>query len=167
MIGLMNAKRGVNGSNNNTGGYPAMTMPTFLENTVFKHLPLHWQSAIQLVTVLSSAGATSDTIVSCNAHLFLFSQAEVGFNTGDVPYKNEVDASAARRTFSIFTSNNSRIKKTYNGTGSADGWWLRSPMASSSTLFCYVNYGGSANSNSASNSYGVSWGFCLGSKIAA
>ena len=130
-------------------------------------MPLHWQSAIQLVTVLSSAGATSDTIVSCDAHLFLFSQVEVGFDTTAVPYKNEVDADAARKTFAIFTSNASRIKKTYNNTGSANSWWLRSPLASSSTAFCYVNYAGSASSFNASYSYGVSWGFCIGSKIAA
>lgn len=166
MIGVMNANRGVNSSSNNTGGYPAMTMPTYLENTVFKHLPIHWQSAIQLVTVLSSAGATSDTIVSCNAHLFLFSQAEVGFDTSAVPYKNEIDAGAATKTFGVYTSNNSRIKKTYNGTGSATTWWLRSPVASSSSYFCYVYNNGGAG-NYASASYGVSWGFCLGSTIPA
>ncbi len=167
MIGMMNAYRGMNGSNNNTGGYPAMTMPTYLENTVFKNLPLHWQSAIQFVTVLSSSGNTSDQIVSCDAHLFLFSQAEVGFSVNNAPYKNEVDADADAKAFAVYTDNASRIKKTYNGDGSEYYWWLRSPMASSSTSFCNVNSSGGAYSSSAISSNGVSWGFCLGSKIEA
>ena len=64
-------------------------------------------------------------------------------------------------TFALFTDNNSRIKKTYNGTGSASYWWLRSPEASGSSSFAYVTNGGTSNSNGASNSYGVAFGFCI------
>ena len=114
------------------------------------------------VEVLSSKGGTSDEIVSCDCKVFLLSQAEVGFDTSAVPYKNEVAAGAERLNFSPYNSNANRIKKTYNGTGSAVTWWLRSPLASSSTNFCNVNTAGSANSSGASGSNGIAWGFCIG-----
>ena len=61
----------------------------------------------------------------------------------------------------LFTDNNSRIKKTYNGTGSASSWWLRSPEASSSSSFAIVNNFGNSGANLASTSYGVAFGFCI------
>ena len=114
------------------------------------------------VEVLSSKGGTSDEIVSCDCKVFLLSQAEVGFDTGAVPYKNEVAAGAERLNFSPYNSNANRIKKTYNGTGSAVNWWLRSPSAANSTHFCYVISDGTAYSHTASASHGIAWGFCIG-----
>ena len=99
---------------------------------------------------------------SSTERLFLLSRAEVGFNVNDVPYKDEVDPNAENVTFALFTDNNSRIKKTYNGTGSASNWWLRSPEASGSSSFAVVYYFGYSNYYyAASNSYGVAFGFCI------
>lgn len=44
---------------------------------------------------------------------------------------------------------------------SATNWWLRSPNASNSNNFCYVNNNGNVNNNNADNSYGVCFGFCI------
>jgi len=161
MIGAMNAARSMNGSATNSGGWPNSANKTWLNTTVYNNLPTHWKSAITTVKVLSSAGGTSDQIVSTDVKLFLLSRAEVGHNANDVPYKNEVAAGAARKTFSVFSSNNARIRKTYNGTGSAVFWWLRSPDAASSSYFCYVGTTGAAGSGSATNSNSISWGFCI------
>ena len=161
MKGLMNSNRQMNSSNTNANGWPATAMRTWLNNTVYPALPQQWKSMIKLVTVLSSKGGTSADIVSSNDRLFLLSQAEVGFNSGDTPYKQEVDADADNRTFALFTSNNARIKKTYNGTGTAGNWWLRSPAASSSSNFCAVNNAGNSTNGTASTSYGVAFGFCI------
>jgi hypothetical protein len=138
-------------------------MRTYLNGTVFNALPLQWQSMIKSVDVKSSIGNTSATIDTTSDKLFLFSYAEVGFGTNEVPYKNEVDSGAEQVTFSLFTSNASRIKKTYNGEGGAQNWWLRSPNASNSTNFCNVYNNGSANNNyaNAGNTYGVAFGFCI------
>ena len=111
--------------------------------------------------MLTSAGGTSETIITTQDKLFLLSYAEVGFSTNEVPYKNEIDADAERKTFAIYTDNNSRIKKTYNGEGAAAGWWLRSPLASYSTSFCGVSTGGGAYGTNAGASIGVAFGFCL------
>ncbi|MBR4193741.1 MAG: hypothetical protein IKQ54_05375 [Oscillospiraceae bacterium] len=162
MVGVMNANRSVNGSNTNAGGWPSTAIKTWLNGTMYNALPDHWKSAMTEVEVLSSKGGTSDEIVSCDCKVFLLSQAEVGFETGAVPYKNEVAAGAERLNFSPYNSNNNRIKKTYNGTGSAVYWWLRSPSAANSTNFCNVATSGAANSNSASYSFGFAWGFCIG-----
>ena len=89
---------------------------------------------------------------------------EVGFDTAAVPYKNEIDAEAEAMQFTLFTDNNSRIKKTFNGEGSAVYWWLRSADASSSTSFriVYNGGGGLASSNTATYTYSVCFGFCVG-----
>ena len=136
-------------------------MRTWLNETIFAALPRQWQSMIKIVQVRSSIGETKADISTSNDRLFLLSRAEVGFNVSDVPYKDEVDPDAENVTFALFTDNNSRIKKTYNGTGSASNWWLRSPEASGSSSFANVNNNGNSNNNNASNSYGVAFGFCI------
>ena len=40
-------------------------------------------------------------------------------------------------------------------------WWLRSPEASGSSSFANTIANGGSNSDTASNSYGVAFGFCL------
>ena len=162
MVGLMNANHSMNGSATNVGGWPSCGMRNWLNNTIFPALPQRWKAVIKQVEVLSSAGGTSDTIVSSQDKLFLRSQAEVGFDTSAVPYTNEIAAGADQKRFSMYSSNANRIKKTYNGTGTAANWWTRSPVSSSSANYCYVNgNGNSGTANSATSSLGVSFGFCI------
>lgn len=161
MIGVMNATRGMYSSNNNVGGWPATTMRTYLNEKVFPALPRQWQTMIKQVEILSSAGGTTADIVSSDDYLFLFSHAEVGFDTSAVPYKNEIAEGAEAVTFSLFTSNDSRIKKTFNGEGPAVIWWLRSPDPASSTSYRAVNGNGFAYTSTAASGYYVSFGFCI------
>ena len=116
---------------------------------------------IAKVIVLSSQGNTSANIISSEDWLYLRSMAEVGFRTADNPYMYEVDSEAEDLKCSLFTDNNSRIKKYYNGTGSASDWWLRSPWSSNTTAFAIVNNNGIGNYNNADYSNGVSFGFSL------
>ena len=160
-IGLLNAYRRMNPTNDNTGSWPASEMRDWLNNTLFPALPPFWRSIIAQVQVLSSAGNMSGSIVSSSDHLFLLSQAEVGFNAGDVPYTDEVDSGAAAKTFGVFTDNNSRIRKTFNGAGTANNWWLRSPYPSDATYFMYVHSNGNSYSYPASSTHGVAPGFCI------
>ena len=157
----MNATSRMNSTNINEGGWPASLMRTYLNETIFNELPRWCQALFKQVQVMSSQGETSATIVTSNDKMFLLSQAEVGFDTSAVPYINEVDAGAENITFPVFTDNASRVKKTYNGTGAAAYWWLRSSLASSSTHFCSVHSNGGAVSNNASIAYGVAFGFCI------
>ena len=162
MVGVLNSTRQMNSSNTNVGGWPDTAMRSWLNTTMINNLPTVWRNVIKPVRVLSSAGQTSANIVTSIDKLFLFSQAEVGFQTTEVPYSNEVDAGADNKTFTLFTSNNSRIKKTYNGTGTASSWWLRSPLSSNTAYFMGVgSSGGSHNDYSATYSFGVCFGFCI------
>ena len=161
MVGLMNAQHRMNASNTNDGGWATSEMRTWLNNTIFKALPQQWKSMIRTVKVMSSIGKTKADISTSEDKLFLLSQAEVGFNTTETPYVNEVDSSAESRAFSVFTNNNARIRKYYNGTGSAASWWLRSPVSSSSAYFMNVANFGASNGNGASGSNGVAFGFCI------
>ena len=52
------------------------------------------------------------------------------------------------------------VKKLSNGGGSAHNWWLRSPSLGYSTNFWCVSPSG-VGSITASNSSGVSFGFCV------
>lgn len=161
MKGIMNSTRTMNSSNTNVGGWDASGMRTYLNTTVFNSLPQQWKAMIKTVNVLASEGNTSPNIITSQDKLFLFSQAEVGFNKNDVPYKNEVEAGAEQVTFPIFTDNNSRIKKYYNGEGAANNWWLRSPYSSYTTSFCSVSSNGISSNYNAAFSAGVAFGFCI------
>ena len=117
----------------------------------FGHYPI-WKALIEPVKVLANAGNQTTNINSINAHMWLPSAREVGIYSG-TPYNEEISDDANEKTFSIFTDNASRIKKTYNGTGaSGQSWWTRSAYAANSTDFAYVfGNGGSGNSNASAN----------------
>ena len=161
MLGLLNTTRRMNAANTNVGGWPVTEMRTYLNNTVLYSLPTVWRNVIKSVQVLSSAGETSPEIVSCVDKLFLFSRAEVGADASVIPYVNEVAEGAETVRLPIFTDNASRIKVHYNGTGSAGYWWLRSPYATNTTDFSFVNYLGAVGSISATSTNGVAFGFCI------
>lgn len=162
-VGVLANNKSMNGTNTNVGGWPKTQMRTWLNDTLYPELPVFWKCLIKKVQVLSSKGNSSAEIVTSDDYLYLMSQAEVGFNTGTTPYKEEIDPQAENRTFALYTNDPSRIKKTYNGSGSASTWWLRSPLTGSSTYFCGVYANGTSFSSyiGASHSYGVAPGFSI------
>ncbi len=162
MKGTLTATRQMNTKNVNAGGFEATDMNTWLNGEMYEALPQAWKSMISEVEVLASKGDQSSTIVKSKCKLFLWSQAEVGFDTAAVPYKNEIDPDAEEKKLPIFTDNASRIKKTFNGEGNAVNWWLRSPDSGSSTNFRAVYSYGGAYSNFAANWNSVCFGFCVG-----
>ncbi|MBR1630897.1 MAG: hypothetical protein IJ680_03495, partial [Paludibacteraceae bacterium] len=161
MKGVLISQRRMNPTNTNEGGWRDSEMRTWLNGTMLYNLPTVWRNVIKSVQVLSSAGKQSANILTSIDKLFLFSWSELGWDTNAVPYRDEIDAGAERKTFAIFTDNASRIKKTFNGEGSASNWWLRSPVAASSTSFGIVITSGGSGNNGASVAYGVAFGFCI------
>ena len=69
--------------------------------------------------------------------------------------ENEVDQGDVH--FPLFATPKSRVK---NRNGEWEWYWTRTPRASSSTGFCYVN-GGGYSVNNAFNSLGVAFGFLI------
>ena len=159
MTHLLIGKRAMNSSGTNSGGWDSCAMRTWLNNRLYAAMPVQWRQLIAKSVTRASAGGQTSTILESEDYLRIPSQAEVGFNTGSIPYSDEIDSRAAQKAFSVYTSNNSRIKKDYYGTGTAQAWWLRSPASDSSSPFRDVNNGGTAYANSATNSNGVCAGF--------
>lgn len=52
------------------------------------------------------------------------------------------------------------MRRKFRVCGDSYNWWLRSPNVTNTNNFRYVNNDGNVNNNNASNSCGVSFGFC-------
>ena len=151
---LMASTKAMNSSNTNSGGFTGSAMYTWLQGDLYNSLPSDLKSVIKEVKKKASAGSQSTTINTNSMKIFLFSEVEC-FGT------TSYSVSGEGSQYPIFTDAASRTKKLSNGSGSARGWWERSPVASSSTSFCNVINSGDADNNSASNTYGVCFGFCV------
>ena len=161
MAGLMNSVRAMNTKQTNVGGWLATEMRTFLNDNVYFALPTHWKSMIKTVRVLSSAGGTSGEIVVSEDKLFLFSHAELGLSTTEEPYLREVEEGAETVNLPCFIHSNARIRKTYNGNGTANAWNLRSPDPVYSTYFRCVSIKGIGDLVESHRPYAICFGFCI------
>ena len=159
MKNLLATRYPMNSSSSNSGGWDKAVMRTSTMKTLLGQLPTDLQEAIKSVDKKASAGAQSTTITTSSDKLFLLSEIEV-FGTTTYSFTGEGTQYAYYRD--IANTASARIKKLSNGSGSAFGWWLRSPSASSSAYFCGVNdLGGGAGNGVASFSSGVAFGFCV------
>lgn len=154
MKNLMATTRRMNASNTNSGGFTGSEMYSWLQNTLLPTLPSDLQAVLKSVNKKTSAGSQSSTINTNSMKLFLFSEIEI---FGSTTYSKAGEGSQ----YSYFATTANRIKYLSNGSGSADFWWERSPGASSSNNFCYVDSSGYAGNISVSYSLGVCFGFCV------
>ena len=138
-------------SQNNTGGWNGSIVRGFLNVQLYPTLPAHWRQLIVQTVTLASAGGKSSTILSTNDFLRIPSYAELGWGYDASPYKDEIDSRASEKTFSQYTTNATRIKKTYYGTGSAANWWTRSANAGNATQFQLVGTNGAVTNNTYAN----------------
>lgn len=164
MVGALNTKHRM--GTGSDGGWEAAQLRDWLNEAVFAALPLKWQRLLKTVQVRSLAGSGTDQIVTSEDKLFLLSAGEVGLRPEDYPYHLEIDPEAARTVLDAFPDNPSRIRKTYNGLGTACEWWLRTPNGDADGQFLLVGTdgGGSANTESMYATYnnGVSFACCMG-----
>ena len=164
--GLLNYKTAMfnlSGTASNVGGYLESLADDFLEDTLFKTLPYHWQSVIKPVILLANAGGQSTTISSGVRHLYLPAIGELDSTlAATVPYSNEIDSEANEKCFSMYTGNAARVKKLFNGSGEAQYYWTRSANAADSQKFRVVISGGSTSSPLLAT---YSYYLCLGLSI--
>lgn len=151
---LMANIRQMNSSITNAGGFTGSDMYDWLQGTLLNSLPSDLRAVLKSVNKKTSAGSQSSTINTNAMKIFLFSEIEI---FGSVRYSKSGEGSQ----YSRFATASSRIKYLSNGSGSANGWWERSPSGSDSNDFCYVNYSGGADNISADYSRGVCFGFCV------
>ena len=141
----------MNSSNTNSGGYDSSAMHTTHLPAILALMPSEVQAGIKQVNKLASAGSQSATIETIACKLFLLSEIEI---FGSTTYSKAGEGSQ----YAYYSAGNSKVK---NFSGSASGWWERSPHGSNSTGFCRVYSNGNADGNSASYSNGVAFGFCF------
>ena len=151
----------MNSTNTNAGGWDESEMRTSTMATLLTQLPSDLQSAIKQVNKKATAGSKSKTIITSVDKLWLFAEVEVD-GTITIGYADDGEQYEYWKTVKDGTVAADRIKYLSNGSGSANGWRLRSPSIGSNISFRYINSTGNVTQVSASNSLGVSFGFCVG-----
>lgn len=140
----------MNKSLTNEGGWAASDMRRYLNKTIFALLPDDLQAVIAPTKI---AQIIDGERVECEDNLFLISKTQAfgkGSWTEYEPDDTHLD---------IFKTERDRVKEC--GNNGTWFWWLRSPLSSSSTLFCYVSNHGTSGSGNAYISSGVAFGFCI------
>ena len=160
MKNLLATSYRMNSSATNAGGWDSSEMRTTTMQTLLEQLPSDLQAVIKSVNKKASSGGRSKTIKTSSDKLFLFSEVEIDGTTMEV-YADEGEQYEYWKTVKNGKNSAYRIKYLSNGGGSANNWWLRSPHKGSSTYVWYVTSSGDVDSQHASYSYGVSFGFCV------
>lgn len=152
MVDCLNTTYNMESSNINTNGWLNCAMrKTHLRTTIWGQLESSLKSVIKTVNKLASAGNQSATIQTAQDTLFLLSEVEI---FGKVTYSKAGEGSQ----YAYYAAGNSTIKKV---NGSAADWWERSPLGSNAGSFCCVYSNGNASYSNASDTRGVSFGFCV------
>lgn len=130
----------------NAGGWRDCDMRKYLNSEIYDLLPDDLKAVITDRTITQEKDGEELTSTD---KLWLLSLTEVGEDC-------ETDKGDVR--FSLFKDERSRVKQQ---SGETVWYWLRSPLASSSTAFCDVGNGGGAYASNANRSFGVAFGFLI------
>ena len=151
MVDCLNTTYSMNGSNTNVNGWRGSTMRTSTMATLLNQLSSDLKSVLKFVNKVTSVGNSSSGLETTSDKLFLLSEIEV-FGATQYSYAGE------GKQYEYYTAGNSTIKKV---NGSANSWWERSPYSGAAAGFCRVLSTGAAYRSTASDSFGVSFGFCV------
>ena len=158
----------MNGSQTNSGGWKNSQMRTNIcgtslssySGTIIAVIPAALRAVLKSVTKYTDNTGNSSAASAVTAttdYFFLLSEYEV-FGTISRGNPNE---SSKQVQYAYYSAGNSKVKYKHNGTSVAAYWWLRSPLASQSYGFVFVNADGTSNDNTASYSLGFPPGFCV------
>lgn len=138
----------------NEGDWETSYMSKTVMEDIYNAMPSSLQNVVKTVNIGSDTGYNGKS-VTIQDKVFLPSGKEVGFNNLAYDIIQGIK-------FPIFSDNNSRIKKTDNGTGSAGYWWLRSSYTYNFNTFYRVRTDGDWHSCNAIDYYGgVVFCFCI------
>lgn len=159
----------MNTSNTNSGGWEDSYMRNNICGTsksttsgrIMGAIPAELRNALKSVTKYTNnngSSSASSAVTATTDFFFLLSEYEV---SGSITYSNSYEANYQQQ-YAYYSAGNSKVKYRHNSTGSAAHWWLRSPHASHSYYFVFVNTGGTVNYfYSADYSLGFAPGFCV------
>ena len=159
----------MNSSTTNSGGWNSSQMRTKIcgtslsnySGTIIAVIPAELRAVLKSVTKYTDntgRGSTAESHVTATTdYFFLLSEYEVfGSISQASPYEKNKQAQ-----YAYYSAGNSKIKYKHDGTSTAAFWWLRSPRASHSARFVYVDTGGTVNASGAGSSLGFAPGFCV------
>lgn len=151
LVDCLNQTQQMNTSNTNTGSWNGSAMRGRM-STYKSQLPAALRNVIKTVKKKSgTGGGSSSGTQQTNDDLFLLSEIEI-FGTTTYSVAGE------GTQYEWYKAGNTKVKKV---NGSANFWWERSPRSGAANSFCAVASDGGAYFGAASNSYGVSFGFCV------
>lgn len=151
LVDCLNTTYKMNSSNTNVNGWRGSAMRTSTMATLLNQLSSDLKNVLKFVNKVTSKGNNQSALETTSDKLFLLSEIEI-FGATRYSYAGE------GKQYEYYSAGNSTIKKV---NGSADYWWERSPYSGNASNFCGVNSNGTASTNDASSSRGVSFGFCV------
>lgn len=141
-VDLFSDRYPMNNTDTNKSGWKGCKMRKETMKNIFDLLP----DDLQAIIKATNKGETTDT-------LFLFNEVEV---FGKTIYSEDNFG----KQYDYYKVKHNR-NKYMNDEEYSSGWWLRSPRASDSTGFGFVDGSGGAYVSGASGSGGVAFGFCI------
>lgn len=160
----------MNSSRTNSGGWARSQMRTNIcgtslssySGTIIAVIPAALRAVLKSVTkytdnTANGGGSTASYVTATTDYFFLLSEFEV---FGSISYGNTNEKNKQAQ-YAYYSAGNSKIKYKHDGTSTAAYWWLRSPGASNSNRFVYVNTDGTAGGSYAGDSLGFAPGFCV------
>lgn len=158
----------MNTGSSNLGGWASSNMRTGIcgtslssySSTIIAAIPAALRAVLKSVTKYTDNTGNSSAASAVTAttdYFFLLSEYEV---FGSITYGNTNEKSKQAQ-YSYYSAGNSKVKYNHSATSTAVSWWLRSPLAGSSTRFVVVHTGGTVGSSYASYSSGFAPGFCV------
>ena len=146
----------MNNSATNSGGWQASLMRKNVMPLIKAAFPSDLKAVIKSSTIFTTQGSGNGACTATEDEVFLLAEYEL---FGTRTYASTQEPSYLKQ-YSYYSAGNSKVKYRHDSTGSAAGWWLRSPDASRSYDFCVVNPSGSAYTDIGANtSCGVSPAF--------
>ena len=160
----------MNSSRTNSGGWASSQMRTNIcgtslssySGTIIAVIPAALRAVLKPVTkytdnTANGGGSTASYVTATTDYFFLLSEFEV---FGSISYGNTNEKNKQAQ-YAYYSAGNSKIKYKHDGTSTAAFWWLRSPYASNSNIFVFVDTDGTVGSSGAHVSLGFAPGFCV------
>lgn len=160
----------MNSSRTNSGGWASSQMRTNIcgtslssySGTIIAVIPAALRAVLKSVTkytdnTANGGGSTASYVTATTDYFFLLSEFEV---FGSITYGNTNEKNKQAQ-YAYYSAGNSKIKYKHDGTSTAAYWWLRSPRASNSYRFVFVNADGTVSDSVAYCSLGFAPGFCV------
>lgn len=160
----------MNSSRTNSGGWASSQMRTNIcgtslssySGTIIAVIPAALRAVLKSVTkytdnTANGGGSTASYVTATTDYFFLLSEFEV---FGSITYGNTNEKNKQAQ-YAYYSAGNSKIKYKHDGTSTAAYWWLRSPYASYSNYFVFVDTDGTVSATTAGNSLGFAPGFCV------